>query len=124
MQIKIKTTNISLTDALSAYVDEKFQGIEKFMVSHQEENPFLEVEIGKTTNHHRSGDIYSTKVSTEVRGKIFRAMSEKEDLYAAIDDVRDEFLRVINSHKDKDRTLVRRGASMIKNLLRFGRAKN
>lgn len=124
MQIKIKTTNIELTDALSAYVEEKFRGVEKFTPPHNEENPLLEVEIGKNTNHHRSGDVFSAKASIEVRGKIFRAESEKEDLYVAIDDARDELSRVITSHKDKDRTLVRRGATMIKNLLRFGRTKN
>jgi ribosomal subunit interface protein len=123
MQIKIKTTNIEMTDAISSYVEEKLQSLEKFAVPHNEENPLLYVEIGKTTNHHQSGDIFRAEVSMNVRGRQFRAVSEKDDLYAAIDDMRAELARLLTSHKTKERSLARRGASMIKNILRFGREK-
>ncbi len=123
MQIKIKMMNAELTDALSSYVEEKLQSLEKFMVPHENEEPVAYVEIGKTTNHHNSGDVFRAEVTTTIRGKQFRAVSEKEDLYAAIDDMRAELARELTSHKDRERTLVRRGASMVKNLLRFGRTK-
>jgi len=123
MQIKIKTLNIELTNAIESYVDEKLQSIEKFMVAHENEEPVLYVDIGKTTNHHNSGDVFRAEVNVSVRGKQFRAVSEKEDLYAAVDDVRTELVRELTSHKDKERTLFRKGAGMIKDLLRFGKAK-
>ncbi len=123
MQIKIKTTNIELTDAISSYVEEKLQGIEKFMVAHEEEVPVAYVEIGKTTKHHNSGDVFRAELTVTVRGKQFRAASEKSDLYAAIDNLRDELVRELNSHKGKERSMMRRGAGMVKNLLRFGRTK-
>lgn len=121
MQIKINTTNIELTDALSSYVEEKLQSIEKFMVVHTDEEPVAYVEVGKTTNHHNSGNVFRSEVTVTVRGKQFRAVSEKDDLYAAIDDMRAELARELTHDKDKQRSLARRGASMIKNLLRFGR---
>ncbi len=124
MQIKIKTTNIELTDVISSYVEEKLQSVEKFMVPHEEEEPVMYVEVGKTTKHHNSGDILRAEVTMTVRGKQFRAVSEKSDLYAAIDDMKDELIRELNSYKNRERTLMRRGAGMIKNLLRFGRTKN
>lgn len=123
MQIKIKTTNIEMTDAISSYVEEKLQSLEKFAIPHDEENPLLYVDIGKTTNHHQSGDIFRAEVTMNVRGKQFRAVSKKEDLYAAIDDMRAELMRELTSYKTKERSLARRGAGMIKNLLRFGREK-
>ncbi|MBI3634000.1 MAG: ribosome-associated translation inhibitor RaiA [Candidatus Yonathbacteria bacterium] len=123
MQIKIKATNIEITDAISAYVEEKIESVEKFVVPHQKEEVIADIEIGKTTNHHNSGDVFRAEVMVRVRGKQFRAVSQKDDLYAAIDDVRNELIREINSVKGKERTLVRRGAGMIKDLLRFGRAK-
>ncbi|HAT68541.1 MAG: ribosomal subunit interface protein [Candidatus Yonathbacteria bacterium RIFOXYC2_FULL_47_9] len=123
MQIKIKTINIEMTDAISSYVEEKLQSLEKFAIPHDEENPLLYVEIGKTTNHHQSGDIFRAEVSMTVRGKQFRAVSKKDDLYAAIDDMRAELMRELTSYKTKERSLARRGAGMIKNLLRFGREK-
>lgn len=123
MQIKIKATNIELTDAIRAYVEEKIKSVEKFLVAHEKEEVLTEAEIGKTTKHHNTGEVFRAEVMIRVRGKQFRAVSEKDDLYAAIDDVRDELVREINSIKGKDRTLIRRGAGMVKNLLRFGRAK-
>jgi len=123
MQIKIKTTNIEMTNAISSYVEEKLQSLEKFAIPHDEENPLLYVDIGKTTDHHQSGDIFRAEVTMSVRGKQFRAVSKKEDLYAAIDDMRAELMRELTSHKTKERSLARRGAGMIKNLLRFGREK-
>jgi len=121
MQIKIKTTNIELTSAIESYVNEKIRSVEKFAMPHENETPIAEVEIGKTTNHHQSGDVFRAEVSLRVRGKHFRATSEKDDLYAAIDDMRNEIVRELNSHKEKARTLVRKGAGMIKNMLRFGK---
>ncbi len=112
--------NIELTTALSAYVEEKLRSVEKFAMAHKSENPTANVEIGKTTNHHHAGDVFRAEVNMIVRGKQFRATSEKDDLYAAIDDMRNEIVRELTSYKDKSRTLVRRGAGMIKNMLRFG----
>lgn len=123
MKIKITITNIQLTSAIESYVDEKMKSVEKFAMPHVDEEPILEIEIGKTTNHHSNGDVFKAEVTMRVRGKYFRATSEKDDLYTAIDDVRNELVRELTSHKDKARTLVRKGAGMIKDMLRFGKEK-
>ena len=120
MKINIKTTNMEGTAALSGYVEEKLQSVEKFTLPHESEDVVAEVEIGKINNHHQSGDVFRAEVNLRVRGKSFRATSEKSDLYAAIDDMRNELVREITSHKDKARTLVRRGGGIIKKMLRFG----
>lgn len=121
MKIKITTTNIELTSAIEAYVDEKIKSVEKFALAHENEEPIVDIEIGKSNNHHQSGDVFRAEVNFRVRGKHFRATSEQGDLYAAIDDVRNELVRELSSHKEKARTLFRRGAGALKNMLRFGR---
>lgn len=123
MKIKITTTNIELTSAIENYVEEKMRSTEKFAIPHENEEPVVSVEIGKSTNHHQSGDVFVAEANMTVRGKHFRATSEKDDLYAAIDDMRNEFVRELSSHKDKTQTLVRKGAGMIKNMLRFGKGE-
>jgi len=123
MKIKITTTNIELTSAIESYVEEKIRSVEKFAMPHDNENPVVEIEIGKTTNHHQSGDVFRAEANIRVRGKHFRATSEKSDLYTAIDDMRNELVRELSSHKDKTRSLARRGAGMIKDMLRFGKVK-
>ncbi|MDO8604407.1 MAG: ribosome-associated translation inhibitor RaiA [bacterium] len=121
MKIKITTVNIELTGAIQTYAEDKIRSVEKFAIPHDEEEILVDVEIGKTTNHHQSGDVFRAEANLRVRGKHFRATSEKTDLYAAIDDMREDLVRELSSHKDKTRTLFRKGAGIIKNLLRFGR---
>lgn len=116
---KIKATNTTLTEAITNYVNLKLgKGVlEKFAGSY--EILSVEVDIGKTTEHHNNGEIFRAEVNVAVKGKILRAVSDKEDLYAAIDDVRDEIIKVLKDTKTKKETMWRRGARNIKKMLRL-----
>lgn len=116
---KIKATNTTLTEAITDYVNEKLgkSVLEKFAGSY--EILGVEVDIGKTTGHHNNGEIYRAEVNVAVKGKVLRAVSDKEDLYAAIDDVRDEIINVLKGTKTKKETLWKRGARNIKKILRL-----
>lgn len=121
MNISIKTTGIEPTDALTQYVTEKVNTATKFFKVQNAGNATAQVEIGKTTKHHQSGNVFRAEVNIRMDGRSFRAVSEQEDLYAAIDDMKDELVREITSAKDKRQTLIRRGGAMIKNFMRgFG----
>lgn len=114
MSITIKTTLIDLTPALSDYTEKRLSTISKYT-----ENPFISVEIGKTTMHHRNGDVYRAEVNvTNALGKQYRAVSEKSDLYEAIDDARTEIIRELKAGKSKTQTLLRRGSMRLKNLVK------
>ena len=116
---KIKATNTTLTDAITDYVNAKLgkSVLEKFAGSY--EILGVEVDIGKTTAHHNSGEIFRAEVNVDVKGKMLRAVSDKEDLYAAIDDVRDEIIKVLKGTKTKKETMWRRGTRNIKKILRL-----
>ncbi len=115
MNISIKSKNIELTPALKDYTEKRISGITKFTG----EDVVAIIEIGKTSNHHKQGDIFSAEINiTTSLGKQFRAVSEKPDLYEAIDDVRNEIIRAISSAKGKKEALWRRGARKIKNMIK------
>lgn len=115
MNIKISAMHIDLTPALKDYIERRLIGINKFTVG----EPAIDVEIGKTTEHHRQGEIFIAKVNViTVLGKQYRAVSEKSDLYEAIDDIRDEIIRELSTSKDKRNTLFRRGSKKIKDILK------
>ena len=118
MKINIKTTGIGLTDAITEYVDKKYMPLGKY-ISGDTRDTTMEVEVGKTTNHHQSGDdLFRVEMMVHMKGKDVRVVSEKSDLYAAIDDAKDEAERVLSTHKDKKATLWKRGAMRIKNMIR------
>ncbi|MEK9174237.1 MAG: ribosome-associated translation inhibitor RaiA [Patescibacteria group bacterium] len=115
MNISIKSTNIELTPALKDYTEKRISGIAKFTG----EDVSAMVEIGKTTAHHNHGDVFKAEVNiTTSLGKQFRAVSEKPDLYEAIDDVRSEIVREISSAKGKKEALWKRGARKVKNMMK------
>ncbi|MFZ2522620.1 MAG: ribosome-associated translation inhibitor RaiA [Minisyncoccia bacterium] len=117
MQIKIRSKNFELTPSIEDYVNRKISSLEKFF-GHRD-NVLCEVEIGKTTEHQKSGDIFRTEVNMVIPGdgQVF-AVANESDLYASIDVVRDEAEREILTRKNKKITLFRRGASKLKNLVR------
>jgi putative sigma-54 modulation protein len=115
MSITIKSTLIDLTPALTDYTEKRLGTITKYT----EGECLIAVEIGKTTNHHRNGDVYRAEVNvTTPLGKKYNATSEKADLYEAIDDVRTEIVREIKAGKSRTQTLFRRGAKTLKRLIK------
>jgi ribosomal subunit interface protein len=115
MSITIKSTLIELTPALTDYTEKRLKSIKKYT----EGEPQIAVEIGKTTMHHRNGDVFRAEVNiTTALGRQYRAVSEKTDLYEAIDDVRAEIVRELKAGKSKSQTLLRRGSLKLKGLMK------
>ncbi len=117
MNITTKATNIEITPAIADYIEKKFSAFDKFVQSDMASSR-CDVEVGKTTRHHRSGDVFRAEVNLHIDGKSFYAVSELDDLYAAIDVVKDEIIRQVTSQKEKTNTLYRRGALHVKNILK------
>jgi putative sigma-54 modulation protein len=117
MNIKIRSANFDLTPAVDEYIDKKIASLGKFIPNESE--VICDVEIGKTTEHHRSGDIFKAEVNMDIPGgsQIY-AMAEAGDIYSAIDVVRDEAEREIVSRKNRYKTLLRKGAGRVKNLMK------
>jgi len=100
MQIDIKGTNLELTQAIKDYVNEKIGGLEKFFDQILE----AKVEVGLTTKHHQKGKIFRAETNLEVPQKhIIRAEAEREDLYMAINEVKDELQIQLKKYKEKMR---------------------
>ena len=94
MNIKISSVNFDKTPAIEDYVIKKISSLEKFL--DKEQQIICDVELGKTTQHHKSGDIFKTEVNILLPGNNqFYAVAEESDLYSAIDIVRDEIEREI-----------------------------
>lgn len=115
MNTNIKATNMELTRAISDYINKRLSGINKFI---KEANIIARVEVGKTTNHHHKGDVFRAEFDIEVSGLKFYTVSEKDDLYKAIDDAKEEIIRQITTNKDRKQTLFKRGAISVKKMLK------
>ncbi|MCH7597786.1 ribosome-associated translation inhibitor RaiA [Patescibacteria group bacterium] len=117
MDINIKVTNITLTPDISDYLDKRLQSFKKY-IDPEDTSVLLTVEVGKTTDHHQSGDIFRAEINLHISGHDFRAVSEQETLYSAIDDVKSEMTQELRRHKRKRLHLMRRGGVKVKEFIR------
>jgi len=118
MKIKITSKNFDITPAINDYVSKKVSSLEKFLNTKNE--VLCEVEIGRTTKHHNTGEIFKAEINIVQPGnRQIYAVAEEMDLYTAIDVVRDEAEREIVSRKNKYKTLWKKGASRVKDLIKM-----
>src|SRR3989338_857059 len=118
MKINIKATGIELTRAISDYDYKKVASIEKYLDRKSDPDVIAQVEVGKNTRHHKTGNVFRAEVHVTGVSLDLYAVSETEDLYAAIDMVRDEIVHNAVQLKGKRETLARRGAKMMKNIVK------
>jgi ribosomal subunit interface protein len=114
MNINIKATGIELTDAITEYVYKKIGTVEKLIPA----GAAIQVEVGKTTNHHKHGFIFKSEAHVTGDGMNIYAVKEAEDLYSAIDLLEAELKRELLHIKGKNFKLLRDGQKTIKNMIK------
>ncbi|MCX6752398.1 MAG: ribosome-associated translation inhibitor RaiA [Candidatus Nomurabacteria bacterium] len=120
MQINLFGKNIDLTEAIKDYVLKRVTNLGKLLSTIEERGGKVMVnfEVGKSTKHHKSGEVFHTDCLIKIDGKEFYGSADKEDLYEAIDAVKDSLYNEINKNKDRTQTLFHRGARSIKKMMK------
>ena len=101
MQIIIKATKIKLTKILKDFVEEKIRDLEKLFKSKLKPDFEIKVfvEIGKTSRHHRKGEVFFAEGQIFLPGEGVRAVAEREDLKLAICEVKDKLQIQLKKYK-------------------------
>ena len=120
IKINLKATNMDLSDPVTDYVIKKATNLGKILKKIQDAGGevMMNFEVGRTTNHHKSGQVYKADSHVTIDGEQFYASSEQDDLYAAIDDCKDKLFAEIKKKKDKTKALYKRGAQKLKDMVR------
>ena len=118
MRHNIKTTDFSLTPAIKDYLEKRVEHLDKFVSSENKDVAMCYVEIGKTTNHHKSGELFRTELTIHIGSKSLRAESTQEDLYAAIDVATEGMTEELKSFKDKKGSMIKKGGAEIKKMIK------
>ncbi len=119
MKINITAVGTDLTESLRSYVEKKLTQVGK-IVDATDEEAIAQVDIGKTTKHHVSGTIFKAEIILRAYGKKFTVTAEKEDMYAAIDAVKDEIEEQVTSFRDKKKDMERKGGRELKKMIHTG----
>ena len=99
MFIEVKSQGLDMTDAMKAYAEEKFGMLEKY------DDQIVEIrcELKMDSHKHQQGDVYSCSGHLFVPGKDFFVEKQEEDLYKAIDKVKDHLQGMLTDWKEKQR---------------------
>lgn len=120
MQINLQGKNLELTEAIKDYILKRVTNLEKLLsgIEAKQGKVMVNFEVAKTTNHHKSGDVFHADCLIKIDGKEFYASADREDLYATVDEVKDALYQEINKNKDRRQTLLKRGATSIKKMMK------
>lgn len=112
--MKLKATNLELTDSIRNYVQEKVDMLEKFLGRTAVVN--CDVELGKSVGGQNKGEIYRAEINLRIPREILRVEKSASDLYKAIDKMKDHLEEVIISRREKLRDQKRRKQALANNV--------
>jgi len=99
MKTSILSKNIDLTPEIKKYIENKMNDLNK-VTEKMGDSLQIFFEIAIETKHHQKGAIYYAEANIEVPGKIIRAEAKEENIYTAINKVKDELERSLEKYKD------------------------
>jgi putative sigma-54 modulation protein len=117
MHIIITGVHMEITEAIRNYTFEKMEPLQK-LVAKDDTSTQLTIELSKTSNHHVHGQVFQAEGLLHVRGKEAALRTTQDDLYKAVDVLKDMLTRELAQHKDKERSILRRGAHKVKALFK------
>jgi putative sigma-54 modulation protein len=91
MQINLTGHHVDITDSLRAYVDTKFEKLER----HFEQISNVHVVLNVEKLNQRA------EATVHLKGDVVHANAEHNDMYAAIDGLIDKLDRQVIKHKEK-----------------------
>jgi ribosomal subunit interface protein len=107
MNTNIQVTGIDSTDAIRAYAQEKIEDLTKYFENIQK----ADIDVGMRSQHHQKGKVFYAEVNLHVPGTMLRVVKDAEDLYKAIDKVRDhlkvELEKIKGKMREKDKKELR-----------------
>ena len=113
LKIDLASKDMKLTDAIVAEVEKKIGTLDKYLQSAGSPAE-VRVEVFKTTNHHKKGEIFSVIANLKVKGKLSRVETTGTELYEAIDKAKDELKREIIQTDNKNIDARRDGSRKAK----------
>ncbi len=111
---------MELTPPIHDYVEKRVTNLEKLLKNIEEGGGEVMVnfEVAKSTNHHKTGEIFHADCLINIKGEEFYASADEVDLYAAVDQIKETLYNEINKSKGRRQTLLLRGARSVKKMMK------
>lgn len=120
MQINLQAKNLELTEKNKDYILKKVTNLGKLLKKIEDRGGEVSIsfEVGRDTNHHKAGEVFYAASEINIDGEKFYITENKDDLNAAVDEVKEMLFNEIRKNKDKKQTMFTRGARKIKDMMK------
>jgi putative sigma-54 modulation protein len=108
MKITIMGSKLELTESLKTYVEGKLKPLGTLVKRVDAEGAVdMKVEVGRTTRHHKHGEVFKAEVNLSLPNAMLRAEEFDETIRAAVDKVKAKLRGEILKYKAKNETRTR-----------------
>lgn len=109
MNIIIKSKDLKLTPAIDEYIILKIGSLDRLLKKMENYSEIkTEVEIARTTQHHRHGNVFYAEVNLHLPRKILRAEHSDWNIRVAIDNVKNKLSQEIKKYKEEKKGAIRK----------------
>jgi ribosomal subunit interface protein len=103
MQMTFRYTHIDHSPALEEHATAKLASVAHLIPAYEKDGEArAEVEFERTTEHHKSGDVFHVKVRLHLPVTTIEADAVGDDIYGAVDRVRDTLHGNVQRFKEQD----------------------
>ncbi len=117
MKYTTKATDIELSVSVQEYIGKKMAALDK-IAAHFEGAVTAQVEAGRTTRHHRTGDVFRVEIMVHVKGGDLRAEATGKTVLEAMDKAQEDMRTELERLKEKSVDSVKTGGRAIKKLIK------
>ena len=97
MNININFTKLDPTEAIKAYATERAEDLATYF----EGILSVDIDLGRTSDHHEKGKVFYAEYNVSIPGQMVRVSKQAEDLYKAIEKVKDHMKVELEKYKGK-----------------------
>jgi ribosomal subunit interface protein len=115
MKINTSSKNFEITEIINSKLETVLNKFVKFT----KDDSVFDVNVEKTTNHHKKGDVLRVHILFNNAGKKFNVEAHGENIFDVIDEAAERLEREVKAGKEKKMNSLRDFGRKFKNLLKF-----
>lgn len=102
MKLQIFSKEVDISAEAREYIEKKIHMLDRFLKRLEEKGEILmEIEVSRSTKHHKNGKIYYAEATMKLPQKVLRAEYYEQNIESAIDGVKNVMKNEIVRYKGK-----------------------
>lgn len=117
MRITIYAPDINLSSDINDYIEKKIRRLDKFLPKNKDRQKMSSPEMRiKIERESARESLYKIGAELVLPRQVIAVSAQNQDIFGAVDEIKDKLQRELKSHSEKQETIYRRAMRSIKNM--------